>query len=373
MNKRPTIYSLSLSQKRIAVAALCLILTACGSISRRNNEESKQADAAPPAANADAAAPGAEASPKDLNVMVAQLNKRMEVMDEKVATLTDKLAAAQNHLETMNSAQKTAGAKNATAVTRPLVDQAGIVPGAADDEPAQKAEFVTTPSIEKYRNGLILFEAGKFPEAMLEFNNFIKTYPDHPFAGSAQFYMGEAYYRQGEFKLASEEYQHVLSNYDQSSHVPDSLKRLSQCEDKLKSAKSAARHRQLLLSLFPQSPAAKEALEAKGLPAASDDMPIAPSMSQNQAQLKLHSKAQHSREGASVSSDSSDPYAAERAAAERLTAEKTAANKGLIETIQVQKEVSVGDVKFPATEGAVPTAPLEKTAAPTEGIAPASH
>jgi len=109
---------------------------------------------------------------------------------------------------------------------------------------------------------MLLLDAGKFPEANLEFTSFIHTYSTHPFAGGAQFYIAESYYRQGEIKLAADEFERMLQSYDQSSFVPDALKRLSQCYEQLKQPKPAARNRQLLLSLFPQSPAAKKSWRA---------------------------------------------------------------------------------------------------------------
>jgi tetratricopeptide (TPR) repeat protein len=103
---------------------------------------------------------------------------------------------------------------------------------------------------------MILFKAKKFPESMLAFSSFIERYADHPLAGSAQFYVGECYYRQKEYKLAVVEYQRVLTSYDRSGSLPETLKQMAQAEEHLAQAEDALKHRQLLLSLFPQSPAA---------------------------------------------------------------------------------------------------------------------
>lgn len=203
---------------------------------------------------------------QDKDAQITDLNKKVEALEEKIAGLSDKLNSAQSHIEILNQSQK----MKTTTVGPSVVDQAGTVPAVENAENSPKAEISSNESIDRYRNAMILFEGGKYPEAMLEFNAFLKSYPDHVFAGSAQFYMGECYYKQGELKLAAEEFQRVVSSYDQSSHVPDALMRLSMTQDGLKQPKQAIRNRQLLLSLFPQSPAAKEVLEAKGLPAEQD-------------------------------------------------------------------------------------------------------
>lgn len=48
----------------------------------------------------------------------------------------------------------------------------------------------------------------------------------------------------------------MLSTYDRSTHISDALQRLMITEESIKKSDQAAQHRQLLTSLFPQSPAA---------------------------------------------------------------------------------------------------------------------
>jgi TolA-binding protein len=201
-----------------------------------------------------------EASMKDMSTLVNSLNTKVQTLEDKVATLNDRLSAAHSTIDNLNQEK----GKAATAGLTPA-DQAGVSPSEVAVEGAPKASFVSDNSIEKYRNALILFEAGKLPEAMLEFNQFLNSNADHAFAGGAQYYIGECYFRQNEFKLAHEEYLRVLSAHEHSSFVPDALKRLTQVEDRLKLAQQSAKHKQLLLSLFPQSPAARDVLEAKVL------------------------------------------------------------------------------------------------------------
>jgi hypothetical protein len=47
----------------------------------------------------------------------------------------------------------------------------------------------------------------------------------------------------------------VLTSYDRSSHISHTLRRMAECEEQLKMTDAAARHRQQLSALFPQSPA----------------------------------------------------------------------------------------------------------------------
>ena len=87
---------------------------------------------------------------------------------------------------------------------------------------------------------------------VLAFSSFLKDFADHPFAGTAQYYIGESYFQQKEFKLAREEFQRVLISYENSDRVPDTLRRLGDTEEALNNAQASARYRQMQASLFPQ-------------------------------------------------------------------------------------------------------------------------
>jgi hypothetical protein len=55
----------------------------------------------------------------------------------------------------------------------------------------------------------------------------------------------------------------VLTTYDRSTFVPETLRLLTLSAEHLKDAPSATRHRETLVSLFPQSPAAREFMNAR--------------------------------------------------------------------------------------------------------------
>ena len=127
-----------------------------------------------------------------------------------------------------------------------------------------EAGFSNDGAVKAYRQAMILFRGHKYPEANLAFSAFLQIHADHPLAGAAQFQIGECYFRQKEFRLAVTEYQRVLSSYDRSSHISQTLKQLAAAEEATGNADEAKRYRQQLLSLFPQSPAAKgEAVAVK--------------------------------------------------------------------------------------------------------------
>lgn len=230
--------------KNIFVIAAILTLSACADAppEREGHEVAEVPPTAPLAATDPVPAPATAAAPA--------------VDDPRIAQMQARIDALQKQLE---------DSQNALALARKGVPQ-GVIPSAADLRGVNpivapvagdpERGFVQDDAVQLYRKALILYQAGKYADSVLEFSGFLERFPDHALAGSAQFYVGDSYFRQKEYKLAHQEYTRVLTSYDRSAHVAHALRQLAEVEDIMKKHEDAARHRQLLTSLFPQSPAA---------------------------------------------------------------------------------------------------------------------
>jgi TolA-binding protein len=203
-----------------------------------------------------------------LREQVDALNARIDSLEGKLTSMSDKVDSAKIGVENLMTFQK----PQDTSVPSQPTESIGVAvePSTALTDP--EAGMVNDASIQAYRQAMILFKSKKYPEAILAFSSFIERYADHPLAGSAQFYVGESYFRQKEYKLAVAEFDRVLTSYDRSSSVADTLKQIALAEEHLRLSEDALKHRQLLLSLFPQSPAAKSVeLAQSGLDPATPD------------------------------------------------------------------------------------------------------
>jgi TolA-binding protein len=125
-------------------------------------------------------------------------------------------------------------------------------------EPRADAEtgFINDESIQAFTQALITYQTNKYPEAILAFVAFLKNFPNHPFAGSAQYYIGDSYLKDKEYKFALQEFQQVISRYPDSVHLTDTLKRLIEIAKHLNNNNDLKQYEYDLSSLFPQSPAA---------------------------------------------------------------------------------------------------------------------
>ncbi|MEO5969022.1 MAG: tetratricopeptide repeat protein [Bdellovibrionia bacterium] len=190
------------------------------------------------------------------------LRKLITEMSDKIQSLETKLSSMNDKMDAQKFNQSLAAHSNQgklTEVAELATDNAGIPMEEAAPIPYDpEAGFTQDIAVQTFRKALIIFQGLKLPEATLAFSDFLEKYPDHPMAGAAQFYIAEAYMKQKEYKLALQEYQKILTTYDRSSHLSDTLKQMATAETILKRSEEAARHRQLLTSLFPLSPAASD-------------------------------------------------------------------------------------------------------------------
>lgn len=181
---------------------------------------------------------------------------------EQVQKLTDQVTHINSRLDVLNKDltheinQDEEGKPKLEGVTVHPADARGNQVEAQQTQKDPDAGFESDEPIRKYREALILFRSAQYSDAILSFTNFLKKHADHALAGAAQYYIGECYFLQREYKLASEEFNRLLVSYDQNNHIPDALKRLAEAQDALNKKNEASRYRQLLFSLFPASPSA---------------------------------------------------------------------------------------------------------------------
>jgi tol-pal system protein YbgF len=206
---------------------------------------------------------------------IAQLRNQVASLTGQIETLESKLAAMTEKAERTGPAITNAKPAQPAPVTGHAGDARGVPIEAEATENDPEAGFVNDAAVTSYRQAMILFKTRKYAESILAFSSFLERYADHALAGSAQFLVGESYYQQKEHRLAHQEFSRVLTSYDRSPHVPEALARIAELEDQLKKPSDAAKHRQLLTSLFPSSPAAAvkgssrtEAPRANSLPSA---------------------------------------------------------------------------------------------------------
>jgi tol-pal system protein YbgF len=108
-----------------------------------------------------------------------------------------------------------------------------------------------------YNTALQAFRSREHGQAVLDFLDFIAKYPRHPLAANAQYWIGEAYYAQRDYRQALVEFQKVFE-YGPAK-APDALVKMGLCWVKLRDVRRAQDLWQRALREYPRSEAAATA------------------------------------------------------------------------------------------------------------------
>ena len=106
---------------------------------------------------------------------------------------------------------------------------------------------------------LAKLRAGDDGQAALEFTEFVAQYPTHPQAPVAQNHIGEAFYRQRDYRQAIGEYQKTVDGYTQAAQVSEAMLKIGLCQRSLGDGARAKATWELLVKQFPKSDAARQA------------------------------------------------------------------------------------------------------------------
>jgi tol-pal system protein YbgF len=106
---------------------------------------------------------------------------------------------------------------------------------------------------------LTQLRSGNDGQAALQFTEFVTQYPSHPQAAAAQNYIGEAFYRQRDFRQAAAEFQKTVDNYTQATPVSEALLKIGLCQRALGDAAAAKAAWEQVIKQFPKTDAARQA------------------------------------------------------------------------------------------------------------------
>ena len=119
--------------------------------------------------------------------------------------------------------------------------------------PAPAASRAGNPE-QEYNAALATFRSREHGQAVLDFIDFIVKYPKHALAGNAQYWIGEAYWAQRDYRQALVEFEKV-SEYGPGK-APDALVKIGLCHARLRNASRAEQASQRVIREYPKSEAA---------------------------------------------------------------------------------------------------------------------
>lgn len=110
-----------------------------------------------------------------------------------------------------------------------------------------------------YDAALTLFKAGDYKNAAPAFSSFLVNYPQSAFAGSAQYWLGFSYFAQRDFRNTILNMQQVVKNYPDHPKAPDALLNIASCHIELKERPAAKKALESVIAQYPDTEAAQAA------------------------------------------------------------------------------------------------------------------
>lgn len=209
---------------------------------------------------------------------VAALSRQVDSLSETLTTLTGRVDELSTRLDTLTRQLRTgqAPATSGSAAPRPPSaapsgTAAPAFPGTAAPGPVaavpQRPSAASLQPQDIYQAAYIDFSKGSYSLAIAGFREFLRRYPDHELAGSAQYWIGEAYLSlargfsdsgQGDkstesLEQAVQEFKKVLANYPRADKVPTALYKEALALIDLKQPAQAQARLQYLVDNFPRS------------------------------------------------------------------------------------------------------------------------
>jgi TolA-binding protein len=152
-------------------------------------------------------------------------------------------------------------------------------PPATPPSPGSRSTTGTLQPNDIYQAAYIDFSKGNYPLAIAGFQEFLRRFPEHELAGSAQYWLGEAnlslarnYANAGQTDKATQsleqaavEFKKVIANYPRGDKAPAALYKEALVLIELKQPTLAQARLQYLIDNFPQAeetPLARERLSA---------------------------------------------------------------------------------------------------------------
>ena len=216
----------------LVVAALLLLLAACGQFPGMRTPMPPPPAETPPGAAAPAPAQAPAPAP--------DLAQQVQNLEARVQQLESRLADQEGH-------------KKAPAA--PKERSAPPSPAAPSPKPA-----VSSAAAEKhYTDGMRLYHAKKYGDARQQLHQYLKDQPKGPKAPEARYYLADCFYQEGKFREAGVEFNKLRLQFPQSILAPAGLLRQALCYKNQQQMGTYRSTLQKLVKAYPNSPEAKEA------------------------------------------------------------------------------------------------------------------
>jgi len=191
---------------------------------------------------------------RSLDARAADTQATMAASSAELARLRARLDATEAEVRQMRAT--TAPRTTPGLAPPPGGSPRAAVPSAPDDAARGPQLEGTESADEAYAAALNTFRAREHGQAVLDFLDFIARHPAHALAPHAQYWIGEAYFVQRDYRHAVVEFRRVLEMAPASPRAADALLRIGMCHATLGESAPAVAAWQRVARDYPRSHAA---------------------------------------------------------------------------------------------------------------------
>jgi tol-pal system protein YbgF len=205
---------------------------------------------------------------RDLRQRVAELQSDRAKGSKQIADQLNEVTVLQREISTLRGQMESNNQRMSREIDALRRQVEGTAPpgppgpGAAVDPrpgPAPAPQGPPERAEDLYKAAMFRFEEGDNVRAREGFTAVVARFPDSPMADNAQFWVGECYFREGNFKQAILEYEKVISQYPKSDKIAPATLKQGMAFEKLGDAESARYLYSKVVKDFPKSEQARMA------------------------------------------------------------------------------------------------------------------
>ncbi len=195
---------------------------------------------------------GVQESRAHTQANVDSLSTRVEALSDSIDELRARLGQMSNEMAETRSVLESVDARLA-----PLASEQPAPPAAGATPPSAPAQAGPPSADVLYNTALRDFIGGNYELARQEFADYLRYYANTQLAGNAQFYIGETYYHEKEFRAAIAEYDKVFKNHPNSYKIAGAYLKKGYALLELEDRDAGVRELKTLVEKFPGSDEAK--------------------------------------------------------------------------------------------------------------------
>jgi tol-pal system protein YbgF len=149
-----------------------------------------------------------------LNTKIAEFDNKMVLLSEEVSSVSAaKIDELETRLALLIEAFKDLHAQIKAIEAMPVKIVTASKKTAPDPtfSPSSASSLITSPEYDLYQSALQIFNARKYDQAIVRFNDLLKQYPSGQYVDNAQYWIGESFYATSDFASAIASFQKVVN------------------------------------------------------------------------------------------------------------------------------------------------------------------